>query len=148
MSTKPFALLETSTTLEIIIVLKITSMLVGCDSSVTTESSTIFPPSLCSSLLCTKFGCRSKVGLHFVEIKKGHHQMRHYLPVGFQTKLVQILIFSIRFKCLPNNLSNLLLVKLPLLDLEFYLHEGIFHFEVVKFLNPIVVEICKLCLLP
>lgn len=85
MSTKPFALLETSTTSEIIIVLKITSMLVGCDSSVTTESSTIFPPSLCSSLLCTKFGCRSKVGLHFVEIEKGHHQMRHYLPVGFQT---------------------------------------------------------------
>jgi hypothetical protein len=49
--TKPFVLLKTFTTPKIILILKVTSILVGCDFGVTIESTSIFPPSLYPSLL-------------------------------------------------------------------------------------------------
>jgi hypothetical protein len=51
-SVAPLASLELSTTSEKISVLEVTLGSVGHDSSATTKSTSIFPPSLCSSFPC------------------------------------------------------------------------------------------------
>jgi len=110
----PSTSLKPCATPDKILVLEVTLGLVGHDFSATTESTCIFPPSLLLISMSIEFGCRFGVGLYFAKIERRHHQMWHHLLVGFQTQLVQLLVFPKGLKCLPNNFTNLFLIQLPL----------------------------------